>query len=174
MRDILWTEIKSGILGGGGDGDPEQIMSDRLASYHATSITTFEDRTHDGRHIQLVRSPAPDGHTVSVATDVTKQIQAEVEARKQTDTIELLHKVASDANQSQDIEAVLQACLDAVCAFTVWPVGHVYLRAPDGGDSGDVLLPTNIWHIDDPVRFAAFREVTEEPPLRQTSACRAR
>ena len=37
--------------------------------------------------------------------------------------------------------------LDRVCAYTGWPVGHVYLRAGE-----DTLQPTTLWHLDDPAR----------------------
>jgi len=70
----------------------------------------------------------------------------------------LLGTVAAAANQAASVEEPFRACLDAVCALTGWPVGHAYLRSPDppGG-----FLPASIWHLDDPDRFAAFRELTE-------------
>ena len=74
----------------------------------------------------------------------------------------LLEQIAVAANSSATSDAALQTCLDLVCTHVGWPVGHVYRRAEDGSPE---LIPTTIWHLDDPVRFAAFREVTERTCL---------
>ena len=96
---------------------------------------------------------------IATFEDITERKKAEEALRKQTNTIELLHKTASDANQAKAVEDALRSCLDAICAHTEWPVGHVYVRPP--GDP-DKLVPTKIWHLDDPEGFQAFREVTEK------------
>ena len=74
----------------------------------------------------------------------------------------LLEQIAVAANSSATSDAALQTCLDLVCTHVGWPVGHVYRRAEDGSPG---LIPTAIWHLDDPARFAAFREVTERTRL---------
>jgi two-component system, sensor histidine kinase and response regulator len=84
------------------------------------------------------------------------------ELRQQLAFIQLLRRVAALANETTTIEEPLQACLDAVCELIGWPVGHVYMRSPD---MGGPLISLPIWHLDDPDRFAAFREVTEETVL---------
>jgi len=71
--------------------------------------------------------------------------------------VELLQAVATSANQASSIEEALSLCLREVCIYTGWPVGHAYLPAPDG--SGD-LVPTDLWHLDDPARFETFRRIT--------------
>ena len=47
--------------------------------------------------------------------------------------------------------------MDRICAYTGWPVGHVYLA---GADSLR-WVPTSIWHLHTPERFAAFQEATQ-------------
>jgi signal transduction histidine kinase/CheY-like chemotaxis protein len=74
----------------------------------------------------------------------------------------LLEQIAVAANSSATSDAALQTCLDLVCKHVGWPVGHVYRRAED---SGPELISTTLWHLDDPVRFAVFREVTERTPF---------
>src|SRR5439155_7944494 len=51
-----------------------------------------------------------------------------------------------------------------ICAYTGWPVGHAYLVAEN---STDPLIPTALWHLDHPERFAAFREITEATRFRR-------
>jgi signal transduction histidine kinase len=73
--------------------------------------------------------------------------------------LRLLQEVAAAANGATSVDVAMQEALDRVCEFTGWPMGHVYLRDPSGKAE---LVPTRIWSIDEPDRFAAFRELTEK------------
>ncbi|MBT6094332.1 MAG: SpoIIE family protein phosphatase, partial [Rhodospirillaceae bacterium] len=75
MIDILKSEIARGLLSG--SGSPEDVLEDRIRSLRQDSIATYEDRSPDGRYIQLSRTLAPSGHTVSVAIDITERKKAE-------------------------------------------------------------------------------------------------
>jgi PAS domain S-box-containing protein len=72
--------------------------------------------------------------------------------------VDLLHRVAVAANRAKEVDAAMQVCLDEICAYTGWPTGHVYMLASGPPPR---MVPTTIWHIDDEVRFGAFKEVTE-------------
>ena len=78
--------------------------------------------------------------------------------RAQGESMRLLHKIAVSANEASVVDEAMQVCLDEVCTYTGWPVGHVYVPADDG--TGE-LAPTKLWHLDYPERFATFRRVTE-------------
>src|SRR5206468_5633267 len=86
------------------------------------------------------------------------------ELQQQLSFIQLLRAVAAMANETTTIEEPLQACLDAVCGLIGWPVGHVYVRSQD---AADVLLPLTIWHLDEPERFAVFRDITEKTVMKR-------
>jgi signal transduction histidine kinase/DNA-binding response OmpR family regulator len=77
---------------------------------------------------------------------------------ERTALLELLQAITAAANEATSLEAVLQLALDQICAYTGWPVGHVYLAAPD--HSG-LWMSSTIWHLDMPARFAAFQEATQ-------------
>jgi PAS domain S-box-containing protein len=66
--------------------------------------------------------------------------------------------IAALANEASDVNDALQTCLDLVCNFTKWPIGHLYMLDQEAGD----LYPTNIWHLNPPDQFEAFRKVTED------------
>ncbi|MCZ6760338.1 MAG: PAS-domain containing protein, partial [Gemmatimonadetes bacterium] len=91
--------------------------------------------------------------------DITKRKQAENALREQTKIVELLHETASEANQARDVEEALQGCIDSVCAYTGWPIGHAYVPSTEERDK---LVPTKIWHLNGSKRFAAFRKMTEK------------
>jgi len=103
----------------------------------------------------------PDGQLVldGAIFDVTAQKAAE---EQRSALVHLLKTVAVAANEAPTIDAALQACVDEVCAYTRWPVGHVYLPAEDG--TGE-LAPSEIWHLQDPVAFATFRRITSSMRL---------
>ncbi|HEU0012925.1 MAG TPA: ATP-binding protein [Longimicrobium sp.] len=71
--------------------------------------------------------------------------------------LRLLQTVAVAANEADTVDEALRTCLDAVCAFTGWPVGHAYLREGDGGE----LAPAPVWHLGGGGRLEAFRAATQ-------------
>ena len=86
-----------------------------------------------------------------------EQARTEAALREEAAYVRLLQRVAEAANASPTADAAMRACLDLVCAHTGWPVGHVYALSSDPEE----LVPTRLWHIDDPERFEVLREVTE-------------
>lgn len=78
-----------------------------------------------------------------------------------TALIRLLQVVAMAANEATNIESALATCLNEVCAYTGWPVGHAYLLEEEAGD----LVPTGVWCLSDAARFRRFREKTEATRL---------
>ena len=76
---------------------------------------------------------------------------------RETALVRLLQVIAVAANEARTIGDALQTCLDEVCAHAGWPVGHALFVEPTTGE----LVPSGVWHIDDPERFRRFREVTE-------------
>src|SRR3712207_7274749 len=64
----------------------------------------------------------------------------------------------------------LQACVEHVCRWTGWPVGHVYFA---GKDEYDPLEPSHLWHLGHPTRFEPrSEEHTSELQSRQYLVCR--
>ncbi|MES2885625.1 MAG: response regulator [Pseudomonadota bacterium] len=80
-----------------------------------------------------------------------------IELSKRTAQLRLLQTVASAANEARDSEVALMAALNRLCAFTGWPLGHVY-RVEEGR-----LRSTGLWHVaeGEAARYAAFREASE-------------
>jgi PAS domain S-box-containing protein len=90
--------------------------------------------------------------------DITQRLLGEEARRKETTLIQLLQSVTVAANRSSSIQHTTRTCLRLICAYAGWPVGHAYLRAtnlPEGSVSA------GIWHLDDALRFAAFREIND-------------
>ncbi len=96
---------------------------------------------------------------LAVAHDRTESKRAEEALHREKALVQLLQEVAVAANEATTVEQALQFAVDTVCAFTAWPVGHVYLLAGASEEAG--LVSSDLWHLDDPERFATFRRVTE-------------
>jgi PAS domain S-box-containing protein len=96
---------------------------------------------------------------VGTVQDISERRKAEKALEDNKALMELLHKAAVAANQATNVEAAMLTCLDDICSFTGWPVGHVYMLAKT---SPAKMIPTSLWHLDNPERFAVFRQITEK------------
>jgi Amt family ammonium transporter len=81
------------------------------------------------------------------------------ELRRETAFLTLSEEIATKINEVTAVEEVLQFCLDEICGWTQWSVGHVYMGV---GRPTAELVPTNIWHLSDATKFDAFRRITME------------
>ena len=77
--------------------------------------------------------------------------------QERTALLALIQDVTRAANEAARSAEVLQYAVDRLCAYTGWPIGHVYLAVAPGADR---WAPTAIWHLDDPGRFTAFQQAT--------------
>lgn len=96
-------------------------------------------------------------HYLAVKEDITQRKQTEMELKKEIMFKQLLKDVAVASNEALVMEDAARVCLDRVCELSGWPVGHLYVVGEDSNE----LIPTQIWHLDDPRRFATFIKVTE-------------
>ncbi len=88
--------------------------------------------------------------------------ETNVALAERSEAVALLRTIAVATNEASSVEAALQVAVDEVCRHTGWPVGHVCRVAEDlPGEA----IPTTIWHLDDPERFAELRNVTETTRL---------
>ncbi len=114
--------------------------------------------------VELAISPLKSGNTWAFSAfvrDITERRQAERALQHQTSLVKLLQVVAVAANEAAGIDEALQVGVDKVCDSTGWPFGHAYLRSPD---DPDLMVPTGIWRLADPVKYAPLRELTEQTP----------
>jgi diguanylate cyclase (GGDEF)-like protein len=83
------------------------------------------------------------------------------ELYEQQQRLLLLRTVAKAANEAASVQAAVSTALAAICDHCDWPIGHAWLREPDGS-----LAPTGLW-AGDAGRHAAFRAATAELRLRE-------
>jgi len=97
-------------------------------------------------------------HYLAVKEDVSNRKRNEETLKERNRIIELLQRVAVIANETADVNEAMQECVELVCDFTGWPIGHIYRLDEVKGD----LYPTSIWNKSSGDEFAAFRKFTED------------
>lgn len=114
--------------------------------------------TKDGRRIDVSMSQSPihDKHGVMVGValnfrDITERVRKAALMR-------LLESLARATNEATTAETALQACLERICAYGNWNIGHFVLFAP-GQSRGTAL--TSLWHCEDKLRFAEFMRFSD-------------
>ena len=124
----------------------------------------FKNRKKDGTFYWETATISPikseDGvitHFLSVKEDVTHHKKDEETLRERNRMIELLQRVAVIANEAEDVDQAMQQCLNLVCDFTGWPVGHVLKLDPVNAD----LCSANIWSLNPANEFENFRAITD-------------
>jgi signal transduction histidine kinase/CheY-like chemotaxis protein len=88
---------------------------------------------------------------------VTERKRAAEALYNKTELLNLLHEITTTVNETRTAKEAMQICVDKICSFTGWPIGHVYITASTG-----TLVPSTIWHIENKERFKVFRKVTED------------
>lgn len=79
------------------------------------------------------------------------------ELTKNMSLLKMLQEVSLAANEATDVEDTLSVCINKICIFTGWPVGHSYML-----DSTGKLMPTGIWYTSDTKKYETFQKVTME------------
>lgn len=71
-----------------------------------------------------------------------------------------LHRdVAAACASAASLNEALEFAVERLCRVNRWPVGHAFVRLDDGWPG---LVSADIWHMQDPTRFADFRRATEQ------------
>jgi diguanylate cyclase (GGDEF)-like protein/PAS domain S-box-containing protein len=109
----------------------------------------------------LVRdlSGKPD-YTIIQIKDISSRKTAEMATSKQHRMTQLLSHIAIISNTSNSIDEALPACLNQLCNYLEWPIGHVYKRASDG-----TFESSGIWYVRGSNQYMAFQKYSESKRL---------
>jgi two-component system, sensor histidine kinase and response regulator len=112
----------------------------------------------EGTPMQVVAISKAAGNTFRDTLEEASDRDQTIEnLRQQTALVQLLHKVAVSANETNEINVAFRTCLDDICSYTKWPIGHAYILSPI---DPNLLVPSDIWHLRDPQDFFSFQQIT--------------
>ena len=148
------------------DDTLEKFAGTISGKYEAYSATYPVLKSDDSVRWIIARADVternPDGtasRMVGTLIDTTEQKEHQALLENQKMEAELLNQITEITAESESFELSLKKCLDAICNSTEWPVGHVYLPSLE---VGEMLSPTQLWHLADKKAFAVLKEVTEK------------
>jgi diguanylate cyclase (GGDEF)-like protein len=105
-----------------------------------------------------IRTVSLEGHRFRVIglEDITVRKSVERSLQRQSLFVQILQRVAAASNEASSSREAMQMCLELICTYGQWPVGHVYLRDPVEHD----YVSSDLWYIDQPKWFEPFRQAT--------------
>mgnify|MGYP001405968647 CR=1 FL=1 len=77
--------------------------------------------------------------------------------KREAAIVDLLRNIAIAANRSDSQESALKQCIDLVCAYTGWPIGHAYVV----DKKKDVLVSARLWFLEYPDQYKEFSDISE-------------
>jgi len=92
-------------------------------------------------------------------SDITDRKRAETELERKTALTALLEALARAANEAATTEAALRVCLEHICTYGRWTLGHAALYAP-GQTSG--MAQMSLWHGKDQKRYEEVIRLSNE------------
>ena len=138
-------------------GHEEKWITERLDRHHNPQ-GSFELSRQDNKWISINEQVLNDGSIILVISDITEQKRVEEKLEEQASSLALLNSIAVAANRSSNAEEVFGYCIEQVCKFSGWKVGHAYVPADDGSGR---MEPARYWFAADSDLYAPFREMTE-------------
>jgi len=86
--------------------------------------------------------------------------------QRESSLIKLLHKITVAANYSESPEEAMKLCLEYICQYTWWALGHIYIYDKER----NLLVPTKIWYGNDDKTYKDFVQETENILIHSSSS----
>ena len=138
-----------------------RLLNNRQESQDSALSYTFMELSACGYwdvpDSEITRSDKHFLYTQGIAHDITVRKRAEEVLKESAIRTHLLKDVAVAANAAATPDDALQVAIEGIARYIGWPVGHVYM-ADD--KNPEVLIPTDIWYLEDENKFHLFREIT--------------
>ncbi len=97
-------------------------------------------------------------HFTAIIRDISERKAIEGAFIQKKAFVQLLYIVATAANDASSLEEAMQTCLNEICHYNGWDLGHVYFLLDKGQQE---LTPSAIWNTNSSREFSAFKKETE-------------
>lgn len=93
---------------------------------------------------------------------VARRRAAEQKLQDESELMQLLQEVAVLANEAEDLEEALRLAIERICAYTKWPLGHVFwLEERERLE----MVSSGIWHCSLEGEITKFQKTTADTRL---------
>jgi signal transduction histidine kinase len=164
---IVIAAILASILNGLGyffsppGGEFAIVVTNRMLAFATvwmTAILCLLIKNKGDEKLQTAR----DLLETSVAERTAKLQEVNERLNNEVDSAKLVKVIAMVSNETRAINDTLYFCIERVCKFADWPLGHLYLAAEKPASG---LISSEIWHVGDPGKFDVFQKITEDTPM---------
>ncbi|MEZ5669748.1 MAG: CHASE domain-containing protein [Alphaproteobacteria bacterium] len=124
-----------------------------LTAVLGTYIASTGRRTRKIAGLVAARTGELNRTNLDLRAEVSTRIAAETALAHQNAKLRLMQIIASAANDADTVRTALRVCVEEVCAFLGWPIGHAFVRAPGAPNT---FVPSEIWHLSSPVLASEF------------------
>ena len=110
------------------------------SGYELTELASGITRDRDYSR----RAPADGTPLHTAINDLLDQVEERAERlRRNTELVQVLEAASRAANESHDPQEAMQLTLDLICTHTGWPVGHAWVRTPEGD-----MQSSGVWRAE--------------------------
>ena len=81
-----------------------------------------------------------------------------LQLQNEASSILLLNKITISANEAKDESEAIKSCLENICEYVEWPIGHAYIL----DEENKLLVSSKIWSIDKSPALSKFIDITEK------------
>ena len=141
-------------------GDLTNVITNRALAFFVICLTTILCLLKNKADAKL--ESARNFFEVRVEDRTAKLREANQRLNHEAESAVLVKAIAMVSNENHAINDTLYFCIERVCRFAGWPLGHLYLTEKNPASR---LIPTGIWHVREPGRFDVFQKITEDTPL---------
>ncbi|GEM_PF-627169 len=131
-------------------GRMDEWVEEVVREHGSTQEMNFRDRIVKDRWIEIRVNRLENGSILEFYRDISAIKEIEQSLTKKSESEELLRKISAASNEAKSVEEAFQACVDEVCAYTGWPVGHVWNVT---GNQPGSIKSSGVWHVDDKDKY---------------------
>ncbi|MBT5472527.1 MAG: GAF domain-containing protein [Nitrospina sp.] len=141
-------------------GDLTHVVANRVLAFLTICLTTILCLLKNKADEKL--QTAREFLETRVADRTAKLQEVNQRLNNEADSAQLVKVIAMASNEARAIDDTLYFCIERVCKFAGWPLGHLYVATDDPALG---LIPTEIWHVGDPGKFDVFQKITGDTPM---------
>ena len=102
-----------------------------LSVFFVLFLRSTQNRAHIIGQTVIERTAELSTVNQALVDEMAERQTAEKLLQEQNETLQLINTLTVDVDMAKTIDDAIQICLEEICAFTGWPIGHAFLPSED-------------------------------------------